>query len=75
MFLKWTQSKLGQSCANSWHKIAWHANRRRACLVLLCATLTPLKQELDEECCQSVRVRSVKEKWQKGDVHQVEQLL
>ena len=24
------QHKLGQSCTNSWHKIEWHANRRRA---------------------------------------------
>ena len=37
-------SKMGQSCAISWHKNDWHANRRCACHMLLCATLTPLKQ-------------------------------
>ena len=40
------QRKLAQSCANSWHKINRHANRRHVCIVLLCATLNPLKQML-----------------------------
>ena len=37
------QSKLGQSCPNSWHKIDRRANRRCTCFVLLWAMLTPLK--------------------------------
>ena len=42
-FLNRSLRKLGQSYANSWHKIYRHANRRRACPLFLCATLTPLK--------------------------------
>ena len=38
------QRKLGQSCAKSWNKIDRHANKRHACIALLYATLTPLKQ-------------------------------
>ena len=40
------QPKLSQTCANSWQKIDRLANNWQACLVLLCATLTPLKQEV-----------------------------
>ena len=44
MLLNQPLQKLGQSWANSWHKSDQLANNWKACLVLLCATLTPLKQ-------------------------------
>ena len=45
MLLNRPERKLGQHCTNSWHKIDWHANKRHACFVLLCAMLTPLNQK------------------------------
>ena len=44
MILNQPYHKLGQSCANSWHKNDQPANNWQDCLVLLWAMLTPMKQ-------------------------------
>ena len=43
MLLNQPQLKIGQSCANSQQRIDRHANKRYACIALLCATLTPFE--------------------------------
>ena len=48
------QHKLGQSCANSWCKSGRLANSWQACLVLLCAGLTPFKQVIRKLPGQSI---------------------
>ena len=54
MLLNQPHRKLGQSSANCWHKDDQPAKKRQAWLVLLCATLTPLKQAARKLPVQSI---------------------
>ena len=54
MLLNKPHCNLGQSCANSWQKNDQPANNWQACLVLLCTTLTPLKNAARKLPFQSI---------------------